>query len=215
MDPFLEEQCLKLVEKIEKKPIGKMLLNDWKDYSGQLTLEIIKQKLKDHKYLTPFDFSLDMRLLLEPKVEEEAPNPIQVAILDDLTNWLNYKLLNMPRSKEEMDYMHMQKCVRKLQYILRALMYNPPKSAHQIVGSAQHKQIPPNREGLHSSQKRIDAIQQRIEKIKKPEDLQGVLRILQKYVPQLTLSNEVVIEGRLITKQCVAELRSYLNSISV
>ena len=64
-----------------------------------------------------------------------------------------------------------------------------------------------------SNLKRIESIQQKIDRIKRPEDLQGVLRILQKYVPQLTLSSEVVIEGRLITKQCVAELRNYLNSI--
>ncbi|EAY19160.1 hypothetical protein TVAG_190560 [Trichomonas vaginalis G3] len=192
-----------------------MLLDDWTDYSGKLSLEVIKKKLNDNVYLTPFDFSLDLRLILEPKNENDKANPVQAAILDDLTNWVNYKLLNMPRSKEEEDYMHIQKCIAKLQKIIKAMMYNPPKSAHQIIDTAQHKQIPPNREGLHSSQKRIDAIQQRIEKIKKPEDLQGVLRILQKYVPQLTLSNEVVIEGRLITKQCVAELRSYLNSISL
>ena len=215
MDPFLKERCGKILTSIEKKPIARMITDKWTDFSGKLTLSIIKEKLQNDQYLTPFDFSLDLRLLLEPRNDGDSSNQIQNLILDDITIWLNNKLLNMPRSEDEMLYMKIQKCVQKLQYACRALAFSAPKTAKQTVDSSLQRQPPSNREGQYAALKRIESMQQKIDRIKRPEDLQEVLRILQKYVPQLTLSNEVIIEGRFITKQCVAELRNFLNSIQI
>lgn len=215
MNDFLRGQCKKLLEKLENKPIARVLNEGLTDYTGKLTLNVIKEKLEANKYLTPFDFSLDLRLLLEPKNTGNPSNAIQNVILEDINTWLNYKLLNMPRSDAELQYMRMQKCIAKLQYIYKALVYTAPKTPKQIIDAAQHRQVPPSREGQHSNQKRIETLQKQIDRIKRPEDLQAVLRILQKYVPQLALSNEVVIEGRFISKQCVAELKAYLNSVGL
>ena len=215
MNPFLKSRCDKIISSLKKKPIARFLNDNWTDFSGKLSLDIIKDKLDKNLYLSPFDFSLDMRLLLEPRNDGDSPNQLQNLILDDITNWLNYKLLNMPRSENEYLYMRIQKCVNKLIYACQALMFTAPLTAKQNIDIAQQRQQPSNREGQYAALKRIESIQQKIDRIKRPEDLQGVLRILQKYVPQLTLSSEVVIEGRLITKQCVAELRNYLNSISL
>ena len=116
MNPFLKSRCEKIILSLEKKPIARLLTDNWKDFSGKLSLEIIKDKLSKDLYLSPFDFSLDMRLLLEPRNDGDSPNQLQNLILDDITNWLNYKLLNMPRSEDEYLYMRIKKCVNKLIY---------------------------------------------------------------------------------------------------
>ena len=111
--------------------------------------------------------------------------------------------------------MFIQKQIRKIKYLLRALMYFGEKTPKQIIDGAQHKTTPPVREGPQSSQKRIELLQQKIDHIKNPEDLQGILRILQKYVPNLLLSQEMVIEGRLISKACANELKEFFTEINI
>lgn len=65
-----------------------------------------------------------------------------------------------------------------------------------------------------AGQKRLEVLQQRIEHLKTPQELQAILKILQKHIPQFTLAPEVVIEGRYITKACAIDLKEYLNSVN-
>lgn len=65
-----------------------------------------------------------------------------------------------------------------------------------------------------AGQKRLEILQQRIEHLRTPKELQAILKILQKHIPQFTLAPEVVIEGRYITKACANDLKEYLNSVN-
>jgi len=214
MNPFLQQQCEFILDKLQNKPIGRILDSKWTDTSGKLTASIIRNKLSRQKYITPFDFSLDVKLLLEPRNDGSASNMLQNMILEDINNWFDNKIVNIPRSEEEFEYMKIQKQLKKLKLIIRALLFSAEKTPKQIIDTAQHRPIPPTREGPQPNQKRIEVLQQRIDHLKRPEDIQNVLRILQKHIPHLGLSQEVIIEGRLITKACANELRTFLNSIN-
>lgn len=65
-----------------------------------------------------------------------------------------------------------------------------------------------------ASQKNLETLQQRIEHLRTPKELQAILKILQKHIPQFTLAPEVVIEGRYITKACYVDLKEYLDSVN-
>ena len=90
-------------------------------------------------------------------------------------------------------------------------IYSSPSTS--ILGATGNSQIPSSKSPL-AGQKRIEVLQQRIEHLKTPRELQEILKILQKHIPQFTLAPEVVIEGRFITKACANDLRDYLNSIN-
>lgn len=90
-------------------------------------------------------------------------------------------------------------------------IYSSPSTS--ILASTGNSQIPSSKSPL-VGQKRIEVLQQRIEHLKTPQELQEILKILQKHIPQFTLAPEVVIEGRFITKACANDLRDYLNSIN-
>ncbi|KAH0788316.1 hypothetical protein GPJ56_007790 [Histomonas meleagridis] len=191
--------------------MAKFLSDD--DNDQEISPSIIQQKLQSNNYASLFDFYLDVRLLLEPKPDQTN---VKKLILEELSQWFTNKIYNIPRSPEEENYMKVKKLISKINYIFKAMIIKfetlpdpnlDPLSSNDL--SLASSKIPPQ-----TGQKRIETLQQRIEHLRTPEELQSVLRILQKHIPQLTLGPEVIIEGRYITKACANELRDYLNSVN-
>jgi hypothetical protein len=217
MDPFVFEQANKFLEKLAERPICRFLTSDWADLSGVLTLDRLAEKLQSRCYASLFDFYLDVRLFLEPRDPQDPAAPTINVLLEDITQWVTQKIPNLPRSQAEADYFRVRKLIRKLNLIFSAMLLRhdsgfPDGNPDPIAPAAQplvSPKMPPQ-----AGQKRIEVLQQRIEHLRTPEELQVVLRILQKHIPQFTLSPEVVIEGRFITKACANELRDYLNSVN-
>ena len=89
--------------------------------------------------------------------------------------------------------------------------YSPINSFNNYGSYGQLMSLPKQPQ---AGQKRLENLQQRIEHLRKPKELQAILKILQKHIPQFTLAPEVVIEGRYITKACANDLKEYLNSVN-
>ena len=212
MDNYHLEQCQHILNKIEKKPLCRMIREEsWTDVTGQLNLKMIQQKLNEQQYLSVFDFSLDLRLLLEQRDIGNEDFFVQNLILQDITQWLLDKLSNYPSCPEEKQYMDVRTCVKKITLIFTAF---PTDESHVIPDSSQQSSSN-NLNIKGAGLKRLEALQSRIEKVKRPEELERILTILQKHIPHIILTPEIVIEGRYLTKACATELRDYLNTINV
>lgn len=216
MNEFQKGRCLALLEKLSKKPIARSVTLDWTDPTGKLTLREVSENLSSNRYASLFDFYLDLRLLFEPRSPEDPDNKVVNIIISDIGAWLFQKVQNMPRSKEEANYYRVQKILQKINVIFGAMITEYDTSMDQGIDSkdATSQPLVSSKTPLQAGQKRIEMLQQRIEHLKTPEELQTVLGILQKHIPTFQLSSEVVIEGRMITKACANELRDYLNKVN-
>jgi hypothetical protein len=194
-----------------------MLLTGWTDLSGCLTFSRIREKLDSAQYASLFDFYFDMRLFLELRNPQTTSSPTVTLILDDITQRLTRKVMNLPRSKEERDFLGVKKLLERISVILSAMVMHPesaaadglPESAALGMQPFTSPKAPPQ-----AGHRRIEALQQQIAHLRTPEELQAVLHILQKHIPQFSLAPEVIIEGRYITKACANELRDYVNSVN-
>jgi hypothetical protein len=217
MDEFQLAQAKRFLDRFSSRPLSRMLLTDWTDLSGSLTFSQIHEKLHSDAYASLFDFYLDLRLLLEPRDPQQPSSALINVILEDLTHWATRKVMNLPRSKEERDFLRVKKLLEKISVVLSAMVMRPDSAfgdgLPEAVTPASQPFVSP-KTPPQAGQKRIEVLQQRIEHLRTPEELQTVLRILQKHIPQFSLAPEVVIEGRYITKACANELRDYLNSVN-
>jgi hypothetical protein len=215
MDDFELAQCERLLRKIHAKPLARMLNDGWTDLSGSLTLDRIADKLNSRVYVTPFDFYLDLRLLLELRDPQFVTNRVVNIMLEDLTNWVTIQVGNLPRTSDEAKYFKLRKLIDRIRTIISAMAVRTENALTEPDGSTPESQpLVSPKTPLQAGQRRIEVLQQRLEHLRTPEELQSVLRILQKHIPQFTLAPEVVIEGRYITKACAKELRDYLNSVN-
>lgn len=215
MDPFQQQKCTELIEKLEKKPMFSIVNNEnWKCFIENLTFEKIKEKFESKKYISSFDLYLDLKLLLE--TDNDKLNPNLNYVLEDLSQWIDKKIHNMPTSEVEEDYMKVNKYIQKILYLCKALNVSSTKSSRQISNLdllLNKKSGVLNRDTSGNSQK-IKKIQGAIDNVQKPEELQSILKILQKHIPNLVLTKELVIDSRMISKQCCAELIELLKRIS-
>lgn len=211
MNEFQQLRCQKLIEKLMSKPLARMITPDWTDITGKLSLSAVIENIPS--YASLFDFYLDMRLLFEPRDPTDPVNSKTNIVLADLSSWLFPKIQNLPRSEDEYKYLKTKRILKKLGIIYGAMLTefesSPEQSSDPNAQSLASSKMP-----VQAGQKRIEGLQQRIEHLKTPAQLNAVFAILQKHVPDLTLTPEVVIEGRLITKACANELRDYLNSVN-
>ena len=216
MNEFQQSLSLALLKKLSEKPIARHITPEWTDPSGKLSLKDVTDNLIANKYASLFDFYLDMRLLFEPRNPEDPDNKVRNILLADISAWLFPKIQNMPRSKEEANYFRVQKCLQKINVNFGAMITEYDTSMEQNIDAkdATSQPLVSSKTPLQAGQKRIEMLQQRIEHLKTPEELQTVLGILQKHIPNFQLAPEVVVEGRFITKACANELRDYLNSIN-
>lgn len=215
MDPFQQQKCTELIEKLEKKPMFSIINNEnWRCFIENLTFEKIKEKFESKKYISSFDLYLDLKLLLE--TDNDKLNPNLNYVLEDLSQWIDKKIHNMPTSEVEEDYMKVNKYIQKILYLCKALNVSSTKSSRQISNLdllLNKKSGVLNRDTSGNSQK-IKKIQGAIDNVQKPEELQSILKILQKHIPNLVLTKELVIDSRMISKQCCAELIELLKRIS-
>lgn len=215
MDPFQQQKCTELIEKLEKKPMFSIINNEnWRCFIENLTFEKIKEKFESKKYISSFDLYLDLKLLLE--TDNDKLNPNLNYVLEDLSQWIDKKIHNMPTSEVEEDYMNVNKYIQKILYLCKALNVSSTKSSRQISNLdllLNKKSGVLNRDTSGNSQK-IKKIQGAIDNVQKPEELQSILKILQKHIPNLVLTKELVIDSRMISKQCCAELIELLKRIS-
>jgi hypothetical protein len=216
MNSFQFHQSTLFLDKLTAKPIARFLSTNWTDLSGSLTLPRVRTKLHSNQYSSLFDLYLDLLLLLEPRDPKNPSSATINVILEDLTVWVSAKIANLPRSQEEMDFLRVMKLLEKISIILSAMALKPEtvgEGPPETVTAASQPFVSP-KTPPQAGQRRIELLQQRIEHLRTPEELQAVLRILQKHIPQFSLAPEVVIEGRYITKACANELRDYLNSVN-
>ncbi|OHT15358.1 hypothetical protein TRFO_14102 [Tritrichomonas foetus] len=213
MNPFVLDQCKQIMQKLDQKPIANLLKTNWTDLSGALTLEKINEKLASNIYASPFDLFLDIRLLLEERDPQNPSNATTNIILKDISQWIINKFHNMPRIPEELEYFQTKKLVEKINMVFNAMIIKSDNSDATYDLTAQ-TQLFASPKMPQAGQKRLELLQQRIEHLRTPNELQAVLSILQRHIPQFSLAPEVVIEGRYITKACANELREYLNSVN-
>jgi hypothetical protein len=214
MNEFQLEASKHLLDKLAAKPIARMILSNWTDLSGCLTFDDIRNKLHSSQYASLFDFYLDLRLLIELRDPVDPRFQVANRLLEDILEWVTRKVLNLPRSKEERDFLRVKKLLARTSLIVSTMVMRPDSASGEIVPESETQAFISPKTPPQAGQRRIEALQQRIERLRTPEELQTVLHILQKHIPQFSLTPEVVIEARHITRACANELKAYLNSVN-
>lgn len=217
MDPFLLSQAQSLYRRLLSRPLSRVIQGSWTDVSGRLTASAVSEKLSSGAYSSLFDFYLDVRLLLEPHDFTPASISGTNVVLTELTQWFVRKVYNLPRTRSEYEYMRVRKLASRTNRVFKAMILkldnNVPDSSLQ-TSSDEKLLFVSSKVSPQIGQKKIEMLQQGIDHLKTPEELQAVLKILQKHIPHITLAPSVVVEGRFITKACANELRDYLNSVN-
>ena len=178
------------------------------------TLTEIEELLDQNKYLTIFDWSLDINTLAEELIEYYAGQRHLMLLACDFSSWFEKRLKKKAIFKEEINNKKREKCLKCVVTVSETYdNFARMLSGEKSIGGEGRK-----KGGSHSSKKKISpeelqAMQSAINQIKDDSILHGVMRILKKWMPELEIAEDTTIDLVKLPKQCIEELMVLLGQI--
>lgn len=199
--------CLQIHEKIKaKKAYSHVLKPDLKIGYGR-SLNEIDEFLKQNKYLTIFDWSLDVNTLIEDLIEYYNEQKTLLLICYDLGHWFEKRLTKRAVTPEEITHKKVKKTTEKIVLIsetydnfsrmLAGEKFNTKKSSHK------------KRINLED----VATIQKSLEELTDENLLVGVMRILKKWIPDINIQENTSIDVMKMPRQCINELKILLGKM--
>ena len=178
------------------------------------TINEIEEQLDQNKYLTIFDWSLDINTLTEELIEHFSNQRNLMLIACDFSSWFEKRLRKKAIFKEEIQQKQWNKCLKLVSTVADtydnfARMLSGDKS-----GNADNR-----KKSAHNSNKKkftteeLQAMQAAINEIKDDSILFGVMRILKKWMPEAEIAEDTTIDVSKLPKQCIEELMVLLGQM--
>ncbi|EAY08413.1 hypothetical protein TVAG_354720 [Trichomonas vaginalis G3] len=199
--------CLKIHEKIKAKKVYSHVAKPDLKIGYSRSLNEIEEFLKNNKYLTIFDWSLDVNTLIADLAEYYSAQKNLLLICHDLESWFEKRLIKRAVTKPEVVEKNIRKCAEKIVIIGEAY----DNFSRMLAGEKFF-----TKKGSNSSHKRrvnseeASSIQKSLDELKDENVLLGVMRILKKWMPDLDIQENTTIDIMKMPKQCFEELKILL-----
>ena len=200
--------CKRIHQKIKETKAYSHIFKPDVAIASVRTLSEIEDLLDQNKYLTIFDWSLDINMLAEELIEYYSGQRHLMLIACDFSSWFEKRLKKKAVFKEEINNKKLQKC---LKYVI-TMSETSDNYARMLAGEGRKKG------GSHQSKKKltsedIQTMQNAINQIKDDSILLGVMRILKKWMPELEIAEDTTIDLIKLPKQCIDELKVLLGQM--
>ena len=178
------------------------------------TMNEIEDLLNQNKYLTIFDWSLDINTLAEELIEFYSGQRNLMLIACDFSSWFEKRLRKKAVFKEEIQQKERMKCLKLVSTVADTYDNFSKMLSGDKSGSAENRK----KSGQHSSKKKftqeeLQAMQTSINEIKDDSILLGVMRILKKWMPETEIDEDTTIDVNKLPKQCIEDLMILLGQM--
>lgn len=193
MDPFYRDWCKMIMDRMEKHPIRGCLARYEPANSSLRNFKFIYDALNENKYITPFDWSIDMTNLIYSYIDSNYEGTGKYFIGQEILEWLENKLDHSPKKFQDFVNHRLQKQIQILTDCIEGI------GTIEISKSTDLKK--------HISPAELKTLQDNFESISDPQTLINVMFTLKKYIPELDADNPIQITQSKITQQCFQELQ--------
>ncbi|EAX97347.1 hypothetical protein TVAG_293520 [Trichomonas vaginalis G3] len=193
MDPFYRDWCKMIMDRMEKHPIRGCLARYEPANSSLRNFKFIYDALNENKYITPFDWSIDMTNLIYSYIDSNYEGTGKYFIGQEILEWLENKLDHSPKNFQDFVNHRLQKQIQILTDCIEGI------GTIEISKSTDLKK--------HISPAELKTLQDNFESISDPQTLINVMFTLKKYIPELDADNPIQITQSKITQQCFQELQ--------
>lgn len=124
MDSFQNEYCTFLMNKIKNKKYTSVIIDPPSNIYVNVTFNCIMEKLRTNSYKTFIDWSLDLIPYL-CDIEEGLPSSNNNKyVVASVIEWLDRKLDNFPKNKEELLKNKAKKYINEIRNIIKLLKWD-------------------------------------------------------------------------------------------
>lgn len=195
----VEKNALQILfDELVQKPSFRIIsqLEKYKD-----TVETIDKNLHEENYSSPFDFTIDIRMLFyNCKEDYKGRNP-ELLILEELSNWFEKKINKIPHSKEEYEQKMIKHHIKAISKIETAIsLQSRNLKVEKVVEN------PPN---IYC----YDQLQDAIYNVTSIEEMKKVLTILKKHGVMIEPGSLISIPFDKIPQSCVDELIEFFQIV--
>ena len=171
------------------------------------TMDEIEELLNQNKYLTIFDWSLDINTLAEELIEYYSGQRYLMLLACDFSSWFEKRLMKKAVFKEEINHKKRMKCLRYVSTVAEAY----DNFARMLSGEKSSGSEGRKKSGAHATKKKISPeelqkMQEAINQITDEPVLFGIMRILKKWMPDTEIAENTCIDLAKIPKQGLDEL---------
>ena len=214
MKPEEIEWCSAIHEKIKQSVTYRHVFRPDLAIASARSMNEIEDLLHQGKYLTIFDWSLDINMLVEELVEYYSGQRYLMLIACDFSAWFEKRLMKKAVTKEEIA----EKTRRKGAEKIRLVAETYDNFTKMLAGDKSIFSEGRKKSGQHSNKKKVSpeelqAMQKAINEIKDDSVLLGVMRILKKWMPDTEIAEDTVVDVTKLPKQCVSELMVLLGQL--
>ena len=210
MNDFQYYHVSQLLEKMSSKPIIKIIERVANEKKLSPTLEMVKEKMGAQAYLTPFDFAIDIRLLLS-NVKNADDQRIE-NVVRDVEQWFDRKMNSLPRNQDDLYAKQLAKAKKRFIRVRQAMSLTAFQIDHACVSQNPAKQIKKPLRLVTLSM--LGELSQLLEGQNDPTILAHVALILRKHSPNFRVQETVRLTSSDLTYQCAEELINYLNTVT-
>ena len=200
MDSFYQKWCEEIMKRIHNHLTRSFITEPNSKIPMNSSFQTIEEKLKSGKYLTPFDWSIDLTNLIYLFIDGYPENSPPYLIAEDTLQWFDKKMNSIPRSQADFNNKRIKKAKKIIQICMNGLS---EKSKFREIHDEK---------AITSDD--VDRLQNVIQNINDPVLFDKVIFILQSYIGELNFDAEVVIDRRQISKRCFDEIMKTIYSYS-
>lgn len=205
MNEFHTNFCHKCLAKIRNSPIGYFIIDPTNEIQKNLTFSDIENKLSAGRYVTIYDFSIDMNNMMYDEIDSSQQNSPEYFIRTDFLQQFQKRIMKAPKTENDLKAQKIKKLAKRLKTIINIMSNN----RNPIETEASQSKHPSSFSSL-IKQSEIDELQNKIDEITDENVLIKVYHILSENIPYLQLDSEVVIDKNQINQKCLKSLKALL-----
>ena len=184
LDSFYRKPQIRLLEEAEQE-------------NPPATLKEVMQKFTEFKYLTPFDFVIEIRCIFAHAEDYFSSDIKKRAIIKQFSFWFEKKIQKVPHNSLDAAKLVIRKQLKILRKVSQAMSMNSSgiitKSTTSFPGVSD-----------------LSTLQNLIVKITDVNTMREIISIFRRHGIELEPSENITIPATSLTKECVEELIEYL-----
>jgi hypothetical protein len=194
-----------LWSRFQKKILCRVLLEVATKAGVHPSFSLIGSKLEKNVYITPFDFALDVRSLIQGSKKVSGSDRNAVLAISDLASWFERRLVRLPRSKEEDFALRLARAKRRMEEIRRAMSLAAASRLNVEGMSSTDQQAP-----RHAPTQLLNEIQSLLSKDLAPGTQLKLLSVLKRHIPNFSPAEVVTLQASDLSLRCAEEIRDVL-----
>lgn len=188
-----------VMDRIDYHPVRRNLSDHIPSSTTIRDFSTILKFLNANKYITVFDWSIDMTALIYDMIDSTFEGTAKHLIAKEILIWFERKLDNSPKSYQEFTNKRLKKQVRKITNCIEGI------TAVTILKDTDLEKT--------ISIPELKSLQDMITSISDENTLVNVLFVLKKYIPNLNTDGAIQISQSQVTKQCYYEIENIIKQL--